>query len=294
MKKKNIGVVILNYLAYEATMACVECFKKQDQDSINLCIVIVDNASDNDSYSILKEKYKTDNSVYVFHTEKNLGYAKGNNWGYTKLSEIMKCDYVIISNDDILFYEKDLFYWINACDYKYEFGVLGPQIYSTRGNFHQNPCDNYTRKIGKCYSIVLKLAVHLMKLKVKKLFNYKYDTIVVHKWDNNSYSQDVLNKTLHGSFLIFSKKYFQYYNEPFNSETFLYREEDILKLRCDRKKIPMVYSAGYRVDHLQAMSTELSQKENIDKEIFRTEQEIKSMFVYIKDLKNYIWTRGTI
>lgn len=283
---KNIGVVILNYLAYEATITCVECFKEQQQSNVNLCIVVVDNASDNGSYEVLQEKYKDDRAVHVFRTDKNLGFAKGNNFGYKKLCEIMECDYVIISNDDIILKEKNLFQWIIECDEKYQFGVLGPKIYSVRGEFYQSPCSNYTRKIWKCYKNKLFSYRHLLKLYIKKILGYKYDTMIIHKWDNEYYNEASEELTLHGSFQIFSKKYFDYYVEPYNPDTFLYQEEDILKLRCDRKNLPMIYSPAYMVEHLQAFSSSLKQEENLSKEIFRTKQQIKSLGVYMKELKS--------
>lgn len=101
-KNKTIGVVILNYATYTETIALVEALQRQTLCN-NLRIVIVDNASPNESYNQLKPlQERFDNVVAVLQTGENLGYAKGNNFGLKYLEENAAPDYVAILNNDVI------------------------------------------------------------------------------------------------------------------------------------------------------------------------------------------------
>ena len=83
----NICFIILNYLAFNNTIECIESIKKQSSVEYDIRIIVVDNASPNDSYMILKNKYDNDSMVYIYQTNHNIGFACGNNYGYRKLKE---------------------------------------------------------------------------------------------------------------------------------------------------------------------------------------------------------------
>ena len=84
----NIGVIILNYVAYNVTIKCVKSFFKQSIDlkKDNVDFVIVDNFSENESYQVLKDYFNKQKNVAVVKTNKNLGFANGNNFGYNFLT----------------------------------------------------------------------------------------------------------------------------------------------------------------------------------------------------------------
>ncbi len=282
--KKNIGVVILNYLAYEETIKCVEDFKAQNRENVNLKIIVVDNHSLNESEVALRDKFKGDDIVVIVRTHRNLGFANGNNFGYKKLLDYMQPDYVIFSNDDIILKNDNLFSWIIENDKKYQFGMLGPGIFSESGKFYQNPLENYTRDIRECKKILKQQRIILLKISIKRLLG-------INKTKNKNklvlensayYEKETTEKTLHGAFQIMSKRYLDLYAEPYDSATFLYMEEYILKLRCDNSKLPMVYSPNYKVLHLQAVSTNMMHTSQIKKDCFRLKNLIKSLKYYMK------------
>lgn len=280
----NIGVVILNYLAYETTIDTVKSFLAQNVEEYRVEIVIVDNCSPNESYDKLCEVFKDIPNVTTFKTNSNLGFAKGNNYGYKKLLDILKPDFVIISNDDILLPQKGLYKWISDSYNKYEFAVLGPDIYSINGEFHQSPIDNYTRSLMKCRYRYLKNTILILKLKLMKRLNLHQD-YVIPKWNNDKFRKTSSDYTLHGSFQIFSSKYFLHYSEPYDNCTFLYMEEDILKLRCDKKNLKMLYDNSYMINHLQAISTNMVTSNSFDKQIFRLKNLNMSLQEYINTLR---------
>ncbi|UXD44446.1 glycosyltransferase [Enterococcus faecium] len=74
-----IGFEVLHYETINETIQCVESILS---NVINPVIVVVDNASSNNSGNELIEKFKSYDNVFVLINEKNLGFAKGNNIGY--------------------------------------------------------------------------------------------------------------------------------------------------------------------------------------------------------------------
>lgn len=279
----NIGVVILNYIAYQDTIHTVDSFLEQDKSDVHLEIVIVDNASPNDSFSHLSEYAKKHENVHICQTEKNLGFAKGNNYGYSYLLEFISPDFVIMSNDDILLPQKGLFEWIANCYKDTNFAVLGPDIYSLRGEFHQSPCYNLTENRISCGWTIIRKNLALIKLYIQKFLHIRVKPYTA-TWGNNDYHTPSDKVTVHGSFQIFSKLYFKHYSEPYDPATFLYMEENLVKLRCDKADIKMYYSPDYRVDHLQAVATNKISDSNTDKTISRKKNEIASLKVYFKRL----------
>ncbi|MCI8527871.1 MAG: glycosyltransferase family 2 protein [Lachnospiraceae bacterium] len=275
----KVGVIILNYMAYQATMNCMDSFSSQENEFCEIKYVIVDNCSTNNSYAILKEKYENRDDVFVVSTDKNIGFAKGNNYGYKILKQYFQPDFVIFSNDDILLSQVNLYGWIRKSYEKYSFAVLGPQVYSINGKFHQSPMENCTRNTLVCHWWILKYLLKIVRafivFKILQKKKAGYST-----WKNEIYSVFSDNKTIHGSFMIFSQKYFEYFSEPFDSHTYLYMEEDIVKLRCDLSNIRMVFSPEYRVEHLQSVSTNMINDSLYQKQLFYYVNHIKSLKVY--------------
>lgn len=97
MKK---GIVILNYNTYQDTIDLVGDLQQQTFVK-DIKIVVVDNASPNESYKELKPLENKYPNVIVIQTAENLGYAKGNNFGLKYLEEHIKPQYVAILNNDV-------------------------------------------------------------------------------------------------------------------------------------------------------------------------------------------------
>ncbi len=279
----KIGIVILNYLAYQVTMETVGAFMKQDTDGNEIRIIIVDNCSPNESYAKLCDAYAESPVVDVLVTEKNLGFAKGNNFGCRKLLDEMKPDFVIISNDDILLPQPGLYRWITECYEKYGFAVLGPDVYSVNGKFHQSPYAPLTQDPKECRKIIAELKMMYLRCRIKKLLHCAAKFGVA-RWENTFYQDVRDDMTLHGSFQVFSSAYFRYYDLPYDPRTFLYREEDILRLRCDQKNLRCVYDPGYRIEHLQAVSTNMVNPDHNMREIARIRNMLNATKVYLEIL----------
>ena len=72
--------VILHYMALDETILCVESIRDSVEGEKK--IIIVDNCSPNGTIKGLEEHYQDAADVDVLETGENLGFAKGNNFGY--------------------------------------------------------------------------------------------------------------------------------------------------------------------------------------------------------------------
>lgn len=93
------AIIVLNYNNYAETESFVKQVKKLDCFDV---IVVVDNCSTDGMYDDLLQL--CDNTVYVIKTEKNMGYAIGNNYGINfVLSRWPNVTRIYISNPDVEF-----------------------------------------------------------------------------------------------------------------------------------------------------------------------------------------------
>lgn len=90
----KIGIVLVNYNGEKFQNECIASIKLMDYKDYK--IIIVDNASKDNSVSMIKEKY---DDIIIIETGENCGVAKGNNIGIKKALEL-GCEYVLLLNND--------------------------------------------------------------------------------------------------------------------------------------------------------------------------------------------------
>ena len=97
-----VSINILNYNTYEKSCVCIDsCLRQQN---IGFQVLLIDNASTDDSFNQLKQKYG--NKLSYLQTGKNLGFAGGNNFGVMhclkngiKYAFLLNSDTELIGND---------------------------------------------------------------------------------------------------------------------------------------------------------------------------------------------------
>ena len=270
--KNMICYVILHYIVVNETKACVESIKNIDGDKK---IIIVDNASPNGSINDLYNLYANDNIVDIVESPLNLGYARGNNLGYEYAISKYHPDFVVVMNNDMEIKQTDFNIKIYKAYNEYNFSILGPDIYSTQKQYHQNP---QVRKVLDKDD----LKKEYLKLRFKYIFRF----IVYLKWtiksitkkgngQNDSYSnrkyinEVVINPLLHGSCYIFSKQFIEAHpNKCFYDKTFMYYEAEILYYQAMRDGEKMIYYPDLKVDHHEDKSTDAGLKNQAKKSVF--------------------------
>lgn len=280
----NIVYVILHYLAGQDTVECVESIINASLESEhNISIVVVDNGSTNDSYDFLKKKLGNNDKVMLLHSEENLGFAKGNNIGFRYAKHQLKADFIVMLNNDTILSQKD---FNEVLVRKYEqkkFAVLGPDIITADG-YHQNP--------GSKQSWSLKeLKVYRLKKRIRLLLTYigldssLGEALAKNKevYRDKALQEDVENTILHGACMIFSPHYITRF-EGLNDGTFLYMEEDILKMYADYYGFTMIYSSELKIFHKEDAATNMIMENRNKKNRWKYKQLINSSKVCSKIL----------
>ncbi len=269
--------LILHYLAEEDTSECIESIKKNCNEEKR--IIVVDNGSQNDSYKNLSKRYLGDPEVVLLHSDKNLGFAKGNNIGFRYAKYHFSPRFIIMINNDTCIYQKDFLRIINEKYEKYHFAVLGPDII-TKDGIHQNPwIRNGFSKTGiVAFRMKQRLRILLTRLGIDDLI-FK----AIHSNDNrkNKVDGDLTDVPLHGAALVFSDLYISFF-DGLDDRTFLYLEEEILKLYCDHYKLKTVYSGDLEIYHKEDVSTKAGTGSNRNKKLFEFKNRIQSSYVYEK------------
>ncbi len=94
----DIVFVILNFLTYDLTINCINSIRENlDTDKYHL--IVVDNASTNESREFLKKQYSDDGDVTLIYNSRNTGYAAGNNTGIVEARK-MKPKFICCINND--------------------------------------------------------------------------------------------------------------------------------------------------------------------------------------------------
>lgn len=273
----NIAFVVLHYKVNLITETCIEYLLNQKYEDYE--IIVIDNCSGNDSYEKLVKKYKNNKRIYFVSIEYNLGFAKANDLGYQIAKHKFEADCIAVINNDLFI--KD----INFCSRLSEFGekkqfyLMGPDIINKTGD-HQNPLKNCAidKKTVQYIILLTKIKIILLPYfyELKRIFNqsnikdkYNYEKTYI-----KEYMEDV---PLHGSCLIFGKKFIDNFEYPFYPDTFLYGEEDILYFKLKSCGIKTIYNPDFRVYHVEDVSTESISKSSKNKRMFELKNSLKSL-----------------
>lgn len=273
-----IVFLILHYLALEDTIECIESIKNTQLDK-NYKIIVVDNGSTNNSYSMLLKRYESDSDVRILFSEKNVGFSRGNNLGFVYAKKNYQPDFIVMINNDTVIEQKDFCNIIVEKYKKYNFSVLGPDIVTADG-IHQNPWirNDFSKLSLKLFRLKQFIRIILSYLRIDS-YIYKY----FHRSDKRKVllKGDYLDVPLHGAALIFSRNYINYF-DGLDAITFLYFEEEILRYHCQKRGLLMMYSSDLRIYHKEDVSTKMFAKKSGEKERFEFKNRIIASKKYEK------------
>ena len=280
----KLAYVILHYLAVKDTIECVtSIIENIDITENQLEIIVVDNGSPCEQYSELEKLLNKYSGIHLLRSDDNLGFARGNNIGFNYAKHKLKADFIILLNNDTVIKQKDFSDVIVRKYREYNYSVLGPDIITADG-FHQNPG-------SKQEWTVKELNFFILKKRIRLVLSYCHLDGLADKFKKhdkeiyrpNAIEGDVKNTILHGACLIFSPQYIERF-DGLNDQTFLYMEEDVLKLYSDFYGFLMLYSSDLSVFHKEDVATNLIRSTNEERVRLKSRRLIDSAKVY-KSLK---------
>lgn len=278
------GFVVLHYLAYDMTVRCTEALLGLSGIKH---IVIVDNASPNGSGERLAEHFAGNPSVTVLLNERNEGFARGNNLGYTYLREHFSCAFITVLNNDVLIRDTAFPDKIATIYAATPFAVLGPDILNPGTGEHQNPGhlkgfsqQEVEERLARYRKNLRHFRWNRLKWRIKQVF------FPVPAPAKEAVTVPMENVVLHGACYVFSRDFIARRPLCFHPGTFLYFEEEILHYECLRDGLKLRFDPSLQVLHLEDAATRAAFRRSVDREQMKLKESVHSMEVLLHLMKD--------
>lgn len=207
----KFAIVVLNYNDHENTLNYIDNVK--DYECVDKIIVVDNNSTNKDEVHILK-KAESD-KVEVLCSEKNGGYAYGNNLGLKYLEKIGNYEYVAISNPDVYVDEETIKECLEYLKSHNKTAIVAPRMHFVTGPARRAAWKKRTPIIDIANSTRITQVLLYPFFKKGEYSKKDYE------------NEDLKVDSIAGSFFIAkydSLKKVNYMDE----KTFLFYEEDIL------------------------------------------------------------------
>ena len=119
----KLSIITINYNGLKDTCDLIDSIPFKE----NMEVIVVDNASKEDEASKISEKYP---QVKVIRSDKNLGFAGGNNLGI----KAAQGEYILLINNDTYFKEFNINSLINRLESSDNIGIVCPKLRFAWGN----------------------------------------------------------------------------------------------------------------------------------------------------------------
>lgn len=129
----DVSIVIVSYNTSRLLDECIHSIKRETRCAYE--IIVVDNASDDGSCRMLREKHP---DVTLIENRQNEGFAKANNQGFALASG----KYFLMLNPDILLLDGAIDKLVEFMDQHQDVGICGPRNIGRDGKLQYN-CDHF-------------------------------------------------------------------------------------------------------------------------------------------------------
>lgn len=258
----KVGIVILNYVNWEVTVKCIKSII-ESRITVPYTILVIDNGSNNNSIDCIKKNVvSVQNNVVYLQLENNIGFARGNNIGIQWCEE-NNIDYCLLINSDIIVSADCLDVLFDVFRKKDDAIIVGPQILDRDYNLTESSLMEKTRIID---------ALGIFKCFKPKRINERDKNITepVYSISGCCFMVDVVRFIELGMF---------------DSNTFLYNEENILAEKVQRSYYREYFTSETYVVHEHAASSG-------GKKDFVYIELLKSTLYYWKQYRGY--NRGAL
>ena len=228
----DLSVVIVNYQTYELTKNTINSILEYEYP-FSLEVIVVDNASADDSLSKLREYFK-DKVTFIASTENN-GFAAGNN----QALKISKGRYVLLLNSDTVVWENTLEDIYNYMEGHDDVGAAGCRVLLENGELDK-ACKRTFPNVKNSFFRLFHIPTN------SKDDNYNLDNLP----DDEVYEIDCLT----GAFMFIRKEALD--EVGFLDETFFMYGEDIdLCFRIKHAGWKIIYYGKSKITHFKGASS---------------------------------------
>lgn len=278
-----IGIVILNYNSWELTIDCIQSIFMTLKEEYKIYVV------DNLSTITMPSEFKTlleSNRIQFIEAQINKGYSAGNNLGLiAALND--NCEYLLISNSDIVFHDFSIEKMKNYLSSNKDVGIVGPKIYLSDGQIQD---------IDMLTKTTLKVKYDLIFRKTWLKYIMKKNTIKFSK-STNDLDMPFVVHSVSGCCFMMNKNCAEYL-VPLDEKTFLYEEEVIIGVKMEQQELKTVYLTDSEITHYHGQTTKnlkaFSYIEFVRSEIYYLKNYLKNnnfeiiLLILIRFLKYFI------
>ncbi len=234
----DLSIVIVNYNVKEFLQNLLHSIEKASSN-ISKEIIIVDNASDDGSVELIREKFP---EVKLIVNNKNLGFGKANN----QALEIAKGKFILMINPDTLVREDTFNKMIEFFNSHPEAGLAGCKIMNPDGTL-QLACRRSFPGPWTSFTKVTGLSHLFPKSKLFARYNLTYLD------ENKTYEVDAIS----GSFMMMRKEVYDKVG-GFDEQFFMYGEDLDLCYRIQQSGYKVYYVHTTQIIHYKGESTKRS------------------------------------
>lgn len=234
----KLSVIIVNYNVKEYLQNLLYSLDKAAV-GIPYEVIIVDNASDDGSVELIKEKFP---SVKLIVNEKNLGFGKANNIGLA----LSKGEFILLINPDTIIQEDTLIKMLSFFELNNQIGLAGCKILNPDGTL-QLAC---RRSFPGPWTSFCKVT-GLSNLFPDSRFFARYNLTYLD--ENKSYEVDAIS----GSFMMMRRNVYEKVG-GFDEQFFMYGEDLDLCFRVQKAGYKNFYVHDTQIIHYKGESTRRS------------------------------------
>jgi GT2 family glycosyltransferase len=244
----QIGLITVNYKSAEATARFLGDILRQDRSHCRLRVVVADNSATMDDLEPVRASFRDAEGVVFLPMPSNPGYFGAAHRAFQQIWPDGPPDWLIVANPDIRLPQEGFFNRLAQLSPSTGV-VLAPRITSGRTGLDQNPYrrSRPTRFRMSLFRLIPRVwLLHWMlraQCHVRHRLRMSTKRIVTPSTPN----PEVIYAP-HGSFVVFSREYFQRGN-ALNAGSFLFGEEIFVAESCRRAGLPVVWVPSLQVVH---------------------------------------------
>jgi GT2 family glycosyltransferase len=251
----DISIIIVNYNVKEFLQNLLYSIYKASSN-ISKEIIIVDNASDDGSVKLIREKFP---SVQLISNKKNLGFGKANN----QALKIAQGKYILLINPDTIISEDTFDKLLSFFENNHNAGLVGCKILNPDGSL-QLACRRSFPGPWTSFCKVTGLSNLFPNSKLFARYNLTYLS------EDQTYEVDAIS----GSFMMMRKEVYDKVG-GFDEEFFMYGEDLDLCYRIQKTGYKVFYVHNTQIIHYKGESTKRS---NLDE----TNMFYNAMHLFVK------------
>jgi len=234
----ELSIIIVNYNVKEFLQNLLHSIEKASSNIVKE-IIVVDNASDDGSVEVIKEKFP---SVKLLENKINVGFGRANNQGLA----IAKGKYFLFINPDCIVSEDTLDKMISFFESHPDCGLAGCKILNSDGTL-QLACRRSFPGPWTSFTKVTGLSNIFSSSRIFARYNLTYLD------ENKTYEVDAVS----GSFMMIRKEVYQK-TGGFDEQFFMYGEDLDLCYRVQKNDYKVFYVHSTQIIHYKGESTKRS------------------------------------